>query len=194
MKRIWKFSFVFAAVFALTGCGDKFEPTESSIYVTSKGQVKTALMEDFEKDYYDFDELSKTVADEVKAYNLSAGAEVVGVGSLTQGTDGVTLFMDYESVKDYAQFNDVILFQGTYEEAVAAGYEPAELYDADGMLYADISSEHFSHLKVLVTEENICVQTTGKIKFVSEHVTVLDKKLGKVVEAGKSNPAFILYK
>lgn len=194
MKKIWKFSFVFALGVLLCGCADKFEPTESTIYVTSKGQVKTVLMEEFEADYYDFDELSQTVADEVKEYNLSVGAEAVEVESLTKGTQDVTLSMNYESVEDYAAFNDVILFHGTYEEAVRAGYEPTELYDTDGMVYADVSSDNFAHLNVLVTEENVCVQTSGRIKFVSDHVNVLDKKLGKVVEAGKSNPAFILYK
>lgn len=194
MKKIWKFSFVLALGAILTGCGDKFEPTESTIYVTSKGQVKTALMEDFEKDYYDFGELSKNISEEVRSYNLDTGAEVVTVETLDEANDVVTLLMNYQSVDDYQAFNDVLLFHGTYEEAVKAGYEPTELYDPDGMMYAELSADNFKHLNVLVTEENICVQTSGRIKFVSEHVTVLDKNLGKVVEAGKSNPAFILYK
>lgn len=193
MKNIRKITFVFALGMLLTGCSDKFEPTESTIYVTSKGQVKAALMEEFDKAYYDFEELSQSVTEEVKAYNLDANEEVVTVDSLTQENGAVTLVMDYESVKDYRLFNDVLLFCGTYAEAVTAGYVPTELYDTEGM-YAELSEEELAHMKVLVTEENVSIQTSGRIRYVSDHVTVLDKKLAMVVEAVQNHPAFILYK
>ena len=54
--------------------------------------------------------------------------------------------------------------------------------------------ESLADLKVIVTEESVCIQTSGKIKYVSDNVTVLDKKLAKAMEAGKTHPAFVLYK
>ena len=59
---------------------------------------------------------------------------------------------------------------------------------------AEIDLEKQGDLKVLVTEESVCIQTSGRIKFVSDNVTVLDKKLAKAMEAGKTHPAFVLYK
>lgn len=193
MKKIWNVVFVLMAGLFLMGCSDKFEPTESTIYITSKGEVKSALMEDFEKAYYDFEELSEAVAEEVRAYNLDVNAEVVTLESLTEGAGEVTLLMNYQTVEDYIAFNEVLLFNGTYAEAVAAGYNPAELYDTEGML-ADLDSANLDNLKVLVTEESTCIQTSGRIKYVSDNVAVIDKKLARAVEAGKSYPAFVLYK
>ena len=193
MKKRWSFGWVLVLVFLCTGCGQKFEPTESTIFVTSKGIVHSAIMESFEKSYYDFDELYKSVEKEVKSYCLDKIEEVIKITSLTEGNDEVTLVMEYETAKDYADFNEVVLFSGTFAEAVEEGYLPNTLQDAEGM-DAEIDLEKQGNLKVLVTEESVCIQTSGKIKFVSDNVTVLDKKLAKAMEAGKTHPAFVLYK
>lgn len=194
MKKSWSFCLVLASVLMLTGCDGKFEPTESTVFVTSKGIVKSAVMESFEKDYYDFGELSADVEKAAAEYCAETTEEAVTVESLTQGEDdSVTLLMNYASVRDYADFNDVILFAGTPAEAKAAGYEPENLLDAEGNA-ADPTDEELSKLKVIVTEENICVQTGGKIKYVSDNVSVLDKKLAKAMEAGHTHPAFVIYK
>ena len=47
---------------------------------------------------------------------------------------------------------------------------------------------------VIVTEESVCIQTAGKIKYVSDNVSIVDKKLARALEAGKGHPAFVLYK
>ena len=119
--------------------------------------------------------------------------EAVTVESLTQGEDEVTLLMNYQTAEDYAAFNEVLLFTGTYAEAVDAGYIPSELHDVEGEGIA-LDSEDLGNLKVIVTEESISIQTSGKIRYVSDNVSVMDKKLAKALEAGKTHPAFVLYK
>ena len=193
MKKKWNLCVVLVLAMLCAGCGQKFEPTESTIFVTSKGVVKSAIMESFDKSYYDFDELYKSVEKEVKSYCLDKIEEVIKITSLTEGHDEVTLVMEYETAKDYADFNEVVLFSGTFAEAVEEGYLPNTLQDAEGM-DAEIDLEKQGNLKVLVTEESVCIQTSGKIKFVSDNVTVFDKKLAKAMEAGKTHPAFVLYK
>jgi hypothetical protein len=193
MKRALSFTLVLASAILLMGCGQKFEPTESTIFVTSKGVVKSAIMESFDKSYYDFDELYKSVEKEVKVYCLDNIEETVTLTSLTEENDSVTLLMDYQTVEDYANFNEVLLFSGTFAQAVAEGYLRDTLHDVEGIT-AEIDLEKQGDLKVLVTEESVCIQTSGRIKFVSDNVTVLDKKLAKAMEAGKTHPAFVLYK
>lgn len=193
MKKSWSLFAVMAAALMLSGCGEKFEPTETTVFVNSKGAVQGAIMESFDQAYYKFDELSEEIEKEVRAYCLDQKEESVTVESLTQEGDVVTLFMNYESVQDYGTFNDVLFFSGTYGEALDAGYLPEELYDAEGEL-ADREGEGLEELQVIVTEESICVQTTGKIQYVSDNVSITDKKLAKVMEAKKTRPAFILYK
>ena len=193
MKKSLNFWFIFVMALVMSGCGSKFEPTESTIFVTSKGKVQSAVMESFEQAYYDFDELYKEIEKEVKAYCLDKNEELVVVNSLVEENDTVSLLMEYQSAEDYAEFNDVLLFSGAFEEAVNAGFVPEVLYTAEGE-YAEIDLEEHGNLKVIITEESVCVQTSGKISYTSDNVVVLDKKLAKAMEAGKNHPAFILYK
>lgn len=193
MKKSLGIGLILTAAVFLTGCGNKFEPTESTIYITSDGAVKSAIMENFDKAYYDFDELSEDVAKEVKTYCLDVNEDVITVESLTQEGDMVSLFMDYASVEDYVMFNDVLLFYGTYADAVKEGYVPEELYDSEGQ-NVEMDMEQLGNLKVVVTEESICVQTSGKIRCTSDNVTIVDHKLARAMEAGKTHPAFILFK
>lgn len=193
MKKALNFGLFLAAGIVLTGCGGKFEPTESTMFVTSDGAVRSAIMESFDKAYYDFEELSEDVQKEVKAYCLDLNEEKIVVESLVQEGDMVKLFMNYETVEDYIAFNDVLLFTGTFADAVEAGYKPEELYDAEGNS-VKLDMEQMGEMKVIVSEESICIQTSGKVRYVSDNVTVVDKKLARAMEAGKAHPAFVLYK
>lgn len=194
MKKSWSFCLVLTTVLMLTGCDGKFEPTESTVFITSKGAVKTAVMESFEESYYDFDELSADINETVEDYCLDKNnEEAVTVESLTPSEGMVTLMMNYASAEDYAEFNDLLLFAGTVSEAKAAGYVPEALLDAEGQS-AEPTGEEFDALKVIVTEESICIQTSGKIKYTSDNVSIIDKKLAKSMEAGKTHPAFVIYK
>ncbi len=193
MRKSLNFLLILSMTFLLSGCGQEFEPTESTIFVTSKGAVKSAIIESFDKSYYDFDELYDTVEKEVKAYCLDQNEEAVTITSLAEENDSVALLMDYQTVEDYVKFNEIELFSGKFSEAASAGYLPEELYDVEGNS-VEIDVEKLGNLKVVVTEESVCLQTSGKIKYVSDNVTVLDKKLAKAMEAGKAHPAFVLYK
>ena len=193
MGKKLNFMLILSMAFLLSGCSQKFEPTESTIFVTSKGLVQSAVIESFDKSYYDFDELYKTVENEVKAYCLDKNEEAVTISSLVEENDSVALLMDYQTVEDYVEFNETLLFSGTFSEAAAAGYLPEELYDMEGNSI-EVDLEGLGALNVIVTEESVCLQTSSNIKYVSDNVTILDKKMAKAMEAGKTHPAFVLYK
>lgn len=193
MGKKLDFLLILSMTFLLSGCSQKFEPTESTIFVTSKGLVQSAVIESFDKSYYDFDELYKTVENEVKAYCLDKNEEAVTISSLVEENDSVALLMDYQTVEDYVEFNETLLFSGTFSEAAAAGYLPEELYDMEGNSI-EVDLEGLGALNVIVTEESVCLQTSSNIKYVSDNVTILDKKMAKAMEAGKTHPAFVLYK
>ena len=193
MRKSLSFLLILSMVFLLSGCEQEYEPTESTIFITSKGVVKSAIIESFDKSYYDFDELYEAVEKEVKAYCLDKNEEAVTISSLVEENDSVALLMDYQTVEDYVEFNEILLFSGTFSEAAAAGYLPGELHDAEGNS-VEVNLESLGDLKVIVTEESVCLQTSGRIKYVSDNVTILDKKLAKAMEAGKTHPAFVLYK
>ena len=193
MGKKLNFLLILSMALLVSGCSQKFEPTESTIFITSKGLVQSAVIESFDKSYYDFDELYETVEKEVKSYCLDKNEEVVTINSLIEENNSVALLMDYQTATDYAEFNEILLFSGTFSEAAAVGYLPEELYDVEGNS-VEVDLDKLGELKVVVTEESVCLQTSGKIKYVSDNVTILDKKLAKAMEAGKTHPAFVLYK
>ena len=193
MGKKLNFLLILSMALLVSGCSQKFEPTESTIFITSKGLVQSAVIESFDKSYYDFDELYETVEKEVKSYCLDKNEEVVTINSLIEENNSVALLMDYQTAADYAEFNEILLFSGTFSEAAAVGYLPEELYDVEGNS-VEVDLDKLGELKVVVTEESVCLQTSGKIKYVSDNVTILDKKLAKAMQAGKTHPAFVLYK
>ena len=193
MGKKLNFLLILSMALLVSGCSQKFEPTESTIFITSKGLVQSAVIESFDKSYYDFDELYETVEKEVKSYCLDKNEEVVTINSLIEENNSVALLMDYQTVADYAEFNEILLFSGTFSEAAAVGYLPEELYDVEGNS-VEVDLDNLGEVKVVVTEESVCLQTSGKIKYVSDNVTILDKKMAKAMEAGKTHPAFVLYK
>ena len=193
MRKSLNFLMVLSLTCLLSGCGQEVELTESTIFITSKGNVHSAVIESFDKEYYDFEELRDSVEKEVTAYCLDRNEEAITINSLTEEEKTVKLLMDYQSVEDYEKFNEMILFSGTFSEAIEAGYRPEELYDIEGNS-TEVDSGKLGDLKVIVTEESVCLQTTGKIQYMSDNVIVLDKKMAKALEAGKNHPAFVLYK
>ena len=57
MGKKLNFLLILSMALLVSGCSQKFEPTESTIFITSKGLVQSAVIESFDKSYYDFDEL-----------------------------------------------------------------------------------------------------------------------------------------
>ena len=193
MKKSLGLCLVLTGALLLSGCSQKFEPTESTIFVTSKGVVKSAIMESFEKGYYNFEELSGEIESAVQTYCAGENEAAIVVESLTEADDMVTLQMQYANAEVYSEFNDMVLFSGTLSEAEAAGYSFNELYDLEGQL-AELTAEEENTLKVIITEEEVCIQTSGKIKYVSDNVTTIDAKLARALEADVEHPAFVVYK
>ena len=193
MKKSLSLCLLLTGTMLLAGCSQKFEPTESTIFVNSKGVVKSAVMESFDEAYYNFDELKGDIEAAVQAYCGEQTADAVVMESLTEENDVVTFMMQYQTVQDYCESNDMILFVGTLSEAEAAGYIPEDFHDAEGQP-VELSEEEKDTLNVLVTEENVCIQTSGKIRCVSESVEILDNKLARAMEAGAAHPAFVVYK
>ena len=104
-----------ALMTALSGCGSKFKPDTSSIYVKKDGTVVSADIESFEGSNYSEEELTTYVEDAVKLYNSEHGAESaayeekdmelpVEVDSLKVEDGTATLYLNYETCSDYMEF------------------------------------------------------------------------------------------
>lgn len=194
MKKSLKILLAVGLAACVAGCEkkDEFKPTESTIYVKSNGKVQTAVMDTFEESYYDLEELQEEVEYSIEEYCEIYGKDAVKLKSLKMKEEDVQLYMNYASVDDYQQYNDVLLFQGTLEEAERTGYlQEMTFTDTDGN---EVKLPDDGDYLAVITEESLCIQTSGKIHYVSNNVSVQGKKKAKSYEASESHPACIIYK
>lgn len=162
----------------LSACGNSFTADTATIYVEKNGKVISVDVDSFEEDYYDKTELQEYITEAVEAYTKDNGKGSVKIAELTTDSEVAKLTMEYQSVEDYASFNNEELFQGTVTEALAAGYdfETVFLKVEDGEITERVTTKQVkasSDLKVVITDKNANIKIDGTICYVSENVSEL---------------------
>ena len=177
----------------LAGCGSKV-PEDDTISVDKKGRITCTVVEDFDKDFYDAEELEALIKEDIADYNLNFGQDHLTLKDY-EVKDGIAVLQtQFDEAKYYADYSGMTLFTGTVAEARAEGYDlSGECMDANGSLTDLGSMEKADELKVLVLEEAVNVEVPGSIVCVSRagNVMITDKKEASVQEAEQ---AFIIYK
>lgn len=215
-RKIWKAA-ALAAAFSLgawgcqrAGGGYDFQPEASSIYVSEDGNIQSATVEEYEKDYYSQSGLEEFLSEQVAAYNKGLGAAELGHNieggqklpaavvscSLEEGKAMVIYeYADSESFLDFAEeFHDADnlvseLKTGTAAEARAEGW----LADGDfikpgrGQDTADASDDEIGRLSdqqaVLVTTDHpVTLETGGRIRYMTRGVSLQDKNMARIPE------------
>lgn len=156
----------------LTGCGTDLAGDTSVVYVGKNGTITTMDVEQFDENYYNAEELTDFINEEVSAYTQEHGSSSVKMEELTVDAGTARLQMKYKTAEDYSAFNGIELYQGKVIDALAAGY----VFDGDFARVAegevvgaaskqDIYQEQ--DLKVVVIRANTDVQVEGEICYVS---------------------------
>lgn len=107
---------------------------EATVIIDKDNTVSVTYTEEFKEDYYDKDELEAQVDREIEDFNSSYAedkANGMSKQSLKLKDKKITLKLKFASYKDYEAYSahyvsitkNVKLFAGTYEDAVAAGYD-----------------------------------------------------------------------
>jgi len=193
MKKFIALCILISSMSVLAACGKEI-PEDDTISVNRKGNITCTVVEDFDKSYYDAEELRAEIEEDAAAYNVNFAQDHLTL-ELFEVTDGVAVLQTtFDQAKYYADYSGMTLFVGTVEEALEEGYDLlGECMGTDGAL-TDLGSIEEAHkLNVLVLEEAVQVQVPGEIVCVSRagNVTIQDKKEAAVLEAEE---AFIIYK
>ena len=179
-----------------SGCGSSYEDYGKSVLQISKKDSVTELIYDtFDEEYYIGDELESSVKEEVLAYNTIAGEDLVELKKCKVRDQKVTVMMQYDSTKDYADFNHIGLFHGKIEEFVASEYHGyVDLKDKDGEAIP-LSSVVASGGKynVIALDMDCVIEIKGKIKYVSEGVELISDNTADVT-MNDTAYAYIIYK
>ncbi|KAI4446292.1 hypothetical protein C823_000810 [Eubacterium plexicaudatum ASF492] len=207
-RKLYATLLIFAAAGMTTSCGTSFEADESTVYITKDGNVIGADIEDFNKEYYDEEELKAYITESIENYVESNGdgsLELRKFQTESSEEDGVTaqLYLDYATYIDYALFNDVTFFAGTVSEAQQEEYafDRNFLKVEEGAAAGSMDIEELlkdEKIKVVIIADETVVQVDGDIRCVSEGNTeVSGKNTVRVhydVEDTEAQPAYIFYK
>ena len=197
MKKMKVTLLIAIIAIVLMGCGSAFKTDESAIKINKNGKVVGASIESFDKSYYSEDELSAFVENTIKDYQKDNGDSSIKLIDLKVEEGKATLFLEYETPTDYSKFNGEELFVGTIVDAMAAGYSlDGAYYTVDGVTLGSTTTIDLidDDLKVVIVKEKLKVIVPGKIKYVSENISIIDKNTVTPSNKDAAGYMVIIYK
>ena len=202
--RLTVFILTLALTCSLAGCGE-FLKSVNSLEIDGGGNVKAFSISDFDKEYYSGTELRKQILDSVSEYNENAKDERISLNSCKVSKKKARVILKYNSLEDYASFNNVLAWSGTITSAIENGYfdKSTAVISSDGTLKTTIgeieskSGGKKDSLKVLIVEEPLMIKVPGKIRYTIGNVTM---EGGYAITGAGSlttlldEPCYIIYK
>lgn len=176
--------------FLLAGCAEEevYVPvTSNTIEVTQEGRLIAYIVEDFEKDYYDIDELADMVRTEIAAYNkekaslsTDAGQVPVQVDKVMMAEDGsakAVVALNFQNAAVYEDYMGMELFYGTVSEAMTAGYKlEGMLFDAKkGTVLPADKLERNEDRTILIIEDSVVIRPDKKVLYLSENTSLTEQ-------------------
>jgi hypothetical protein len=174
MKKLKLFTLVFIFLFVLAGCKNADtsliagKVKVNTILINEDGGIQTAVVEKFDKAYYNKDELKKYIDTEVKVYNDMAGDQAVKLGSFLVKNNQASLVLTYKNMEQYAKFNDVDAQFMSVEEAESKNLLPYLFVNAKNneKVGKDTVLEKGTY-KVIILNEKYDVKVDGTVKYYS---------------------------
>lgn len=191
---------VFLAVRAVTKALGPEEYTASTAEFHRNGSIRITTVESFAEDYYDADELKKTIRDAVASYNEKNGSGRVVEKSFKVADQTAVLVLDYKSAEDYSDFNDTSLFIGTVGEAQTDGYDFESIMSA--VSHADSSRilnqatlDQLSENEVIILTEQVNVVMPRGILYATPNLGVTDETHATAIDTiSREKPAIVILK
>lgn len=186
MKKRIVILFVIAVMLFASACqfaGSK--ATQDTIVVNKKGNISGVIVEDFDKEYYQSEELSQMIQDEITAYDASSEKVQLKEFEITEENKAYADIY-YATGQDYKAFNDTEFFCGTVSAAYDAGYSFVDMQSVNsGESGLDAKSVlEKGAMNVVIFSEPVVLKVPGKIAYVSEGVSVVDKKEVRTEDVG----------
>lgn len=164
------------------GCSKKtvYVPvTANTIELTEDGRLIGYIVEPFEKEYYDINELETMVRSEIDEYNTEkqelsteAGRLPILVDKVMMAEDGspkAVVALNFQSAAVYEDYMGKEIFLGTVAEAMDAGYDvDNKLTEVKGgTAFTGEQIQKNKDKKILILEDAVSVRTAGKVQYLS---------------------------
>ncbi len=202
MRRIISISLVCLLMTGLfSACGKSLEADRDTVYIQKKGSIIGAAIADFDKDYYDEEELKAFAEERVQEHQEEHGKNSVTIDKFSVEEGTAKLYMKYAGYEDYQEFNEVTLFSGTVPQALAAGFtfdtDFTKIKDGKAAGSVENTEVVDTDYKVVVLSEKVEVKVDGSVQYMSSDYTSLKGKDTVTVqvpeEAGDGEELSLVY-
>ncbi|MBR4083718.1 MAG: hypothetical protein IKK33_05490 [Lachnospiraceae bacterium] len=206
-KAISLFLVIVLSALFITGCSKEtiYVPVASNtIEITENGEIVGYIVEPFDKEYYDIQELAAMAETEINEYNTEkktlvkeAGGVPVVVDKVIMAEDGsknAVVALKFYNTAVYEDYMGRQLFHGTVEEAIIAGYDiDKKLSKVKGgdLLTGDLLQKN-KDKKILILEAAVSVRLPQTIQFLSSNTKMDD--YGYVDCTANEELKYIIYK
>ena len=184
-RTFLKICILFIALIPLSGCAkDEYDFAETTITVEKRGRVRESIVESFDKDYYDLDELTREFSTSVEDYNEAIGGQEIRLRGIELKKDSkIYVDLEFSGPSDYENFVGEKLFVGTVGDAYDNGYT------MDVVLKGVEKGDKIDKLKIMsmadrniiIMSEHARVRTFKDIAYVSANVDVIDSNEARVL-------------
>lgn len=198
MKKIVVYVLLAICLLGLTGCNkkakqtlDRTEVTENTTLFNLDGTVKSVIVESFEKDYYNKNELKSYIEQTIQTYTKKAGIDTVVLDSLDVNNKVASAQLSYKKVADYATFNEVNVEVLTKEQALKDERVSDTVYSVDQGETVDLKSALAEKDYTIVVMEvpGEVVMTEGIIKYYTNGTLSDDS----ILKTGSEGASVIIY-
>ena len=175
---------VMMIVLPLTACSDEENDyAETTITVEKKGRVRERIVDTFDKDYYNIEELKSEFSDSVSQYNETIGGEEIRLKNIEMKDSRVYVDLEFTGPSDYENFVGEKLFVGTIADAYDNGYTmDVVLKGVDkGDKIDKIKIMAMSDSSIVIMSEHARIRTFRDIAYVSANVDVIDGNEARVL-------------
>ena len=196
MKQLKPMIVALSMAVLLTGCTKLTMMTRdrSTVYIQDNGKVAGIFFEEFDKSYYDKDELEEYIDNEVSDQNAVLGKNSVKVNYFSVKNELAKVGFVFSDLESYNTFNACNIEAGTMDELEPKLEQEkiSAFYTTDGKRIKKKNME-LENTKAIMVDESIQVKVDGEILYVTKNVTMHEKHEDEAIVPGDGYSC-IIYK
>ena len=198
MKRVLICLISILGILMLAGCAKKEifittdDITSDTILVKRDGSLFVAIVEEFDKSYYNLEELNEFVSKEVNAYNSKVGSQEVTIEELGLKNGKAVMILEYTKIAHYSAFNNMPAAYFSADTENVALELPSQYVDTRKNSVVDKNTAMKNNKnQVLVLYEPYEIIVEGDIRFYSDNATFLEESK---VKSNSEDMTVVIYK
>ena len=165
---------------ALAGCGGQEDVpiTQTTLTIDSSGAVRYEIVEPFDRDYYDEEELARLAREEVSDYDLRNGAERVRLEGVEVSDGMLHMVLTFDTASDFSHFTMVSLTYTTLSEArsLTTGAD-VRLVDDEGVSSTISGLDLDGDRHVIISQEPAQIRAPYRVRYRSDNTELTGRNI-----------------